>query len=90
MTLPSADVSALPDETVEVLKVPDFRLLWAANGFRYAASEVAGFALPLTALLLLHAPPLMMSLIFVCSRAGFLVMGLPAGVWIDRWRKSRY
>ncbi|MFE3886281.1 MFS transporter [Streptomyces lydicus] len=88
MTLPSADVSSTADETVEVLKVPDFRLLWAANGFRYAASEVAGFALPLTALLLLHAPPLMMSLIFVCSRAGFLVMGLPAGVWIDRWRKK--
>ncbi|KOU77049.1 hypothetical protein ADK57_04005 [Streptomyces sp. MMG1533] len=86
MTLPS--VHAVDDDTTEVLKVPDFRRLWAANGFRYAASEVAGFALPVTALLLLHAPPLVMSLIFVCSRAGFLTVGLPAGVWIDRWRKK--
>ncbi|MFJ6459722.1 MFS transporter [Streptomyces sp. NPDC091387] len=85
MTLPSAPAD---DDTTEVLKVPDFRRLWAANGFRYAASEVAGFALPITALLLLHAPPLAMSLIFACSRAGFLTIGLPAGVWIDRWRKK--
>ncbi|GAA0333441.1 MFS transporter [Streptomyces blastmyceticus] len=86
MTLPSVDAPV--GDGVEVLKVPDFRRLWAANGFRYAASEVAGFALPVTALILLHAPPLVMSLIFVCSRVGFLVMGLPAGVWIDRWRKK--
>ncbi|MEU1471654.1 MFS transporter [Streptomyces sp. NPDC005761] len=87
MTLPSTDATA-EDDTTEVLKVPAFRLLWAANGFRYIASEVAGFALPVTALLLLHATPLTMSLIFVCSRAGFLTVGLPAGVWIDRWRKK--
>ncbi|MEU8523751.1 MFS transporter [Streptomyces sp. NPDC048577] len=84
----SSKASDPTDDTVEVLKVPDFRRLWAANGFRYAAAEVASFALPVTALLMLHASPLMMSLIFVCSRAGFLVMGLPAGVWIDRWRKK--
>lgn len=83
---PTADITS--DDSVEVLKVPDFRRLWAANGFRYAAAEVASFALPVTALLLLHASPLVMSLIFVCSRAGFLVMGLPAGVWIDRWSKK--
>ncbi|WP_037619608.1 MFS transporter [Streptomyces aureus] len=84
----STSAFATDDDATEVLKVPDFRRLWAANGFRYAASEVAGFALPVTALLLLHARPLVMSLIFVCSRAGFLTVGLPAGVWIDRWRKK--
>jgi MFS family permease len=84
----STSVGVPPDDSVEVLKVPDFRRLWAANGFRYAAAEVASFALPVTALLLLHARPLTMSLIFMCSRAGFLTIGLPAGVWIDRWRKK--
>ncbi|MFF9815820.1 MFS transporter [Streptomyces sp. NPDC014006] len=38
--------------------------------------------------MLLHASPLAMSLIFVCSRAGYLTVGLPAGVWIDRMRKK--
>ncbi|MEL5959584.1 MFS transporter [Streptomyces sp. CLV115] len=91
MSLPSSPRVATDeaiDDAVEVLKVPDFRRLWAANGFRYAAVEVASFALPVTALLLLHAQPLTMSLIFVCSRAGFLTIGLPAGVWIDRMRKK--
>lgn len=72
----------------EVLRVPGFRRLWAANNVRYAASEVAGFALPVTALVLLHASPLAMSAIFVCARAGYLTVGLPAGVWIDRLRKK--
>ncbi|MFB7915508.1 MFS transporter [Streptomyces sp. NPDC056061] len=84
----SAPADVAPDDATEVLKVPDFRRLWAANGFRYVAAEVASFALPVTALLLLHAQPLTMSLIFMCSRAGFLTIGLPAGVWIDRRRKK--
>lgn len=84
----SSIVDSADGDAVEVLRVPDFRRLWAANAFRYAAAEVAGFALPITALLLLHAQPLVMSLIFVCSRVGFLTVGLPAGVWIDRWRKK--
>lgn len=86
---PGGTTSGTPfDDSIEVLRVPDFRRLWVANAFRYAAAEVASFALPVTALLLLDASPLTMSLIFVCSRAGFLLVGLPAGVWIDRWRKK--
>ncbi|MBW4717890.1 MFS transporter [Saccharothrix obliqua] len=73
---------------VDVLRVPNFRRLWAANGFRYSAAEVAGFALPVTALVILHAEPFAMSLIFASSRLGYLLVGLPAGVWIDRWRKK--
>lgn len=84
----SSTAGVVSEDAAEVLKVPDFRRLWAANGFRFAAAEVASFALPVTALLLLHARPLTMSLIFMCSRAGFLTIGLPAGVWIDRWRKK--
>ena len=72
----------------EVLRVAEFRRLWVANGFRYSAAEVAAFALPITAVVLLHARPLEISLIFVCSRLGFLLVGLPAGVWVDRWPKK--
>lgn len=76
-------------EDVEVLRVPAFRWLWAANGFRYSAAQVAGFALPVTAVLLLGAGPLAMSLVFVAARSGYLLLGLPAGVWVDRWPKRR-
>ncbi|MEV0123992.1 MFS transporter [Streptomyces sp. NPDC050703] len=69
----------------EVLRVPGFRRLWGANGFRFSAAEVAGFALPITAVTTLHANPFEVGLIFVFSRLGYLLVGLPAGVWVDRW-----
>ncbi|MEU4335670.1 MFS transporter [Micromonospora lupini] len=71
----------------EVLRDPGFQRLWAANVFRDVGTEVAVFALPVTAAVLLHARPLEMSLIAVCSRLGYPLIGLPAGVWVDRWDK---
>ncbi|MER7674417.1 MFS transporter [Kitasatospora sp. NPDC096128] len=76
-------------ESSDVLRHPEFRRLWVANAMRNAAAEVAGFALPVTALLLLHASALEVSVIFFCSRLGYLLIGLPAGVWVDRWQKKR-
>ncbi|GAB7180209.1 hypothetical protein ATKI12_0040 [Kitasatospora sp. Ki12] len=78
-----------PDGSSDVLRHPEFRRLWVANAMRNAAAEVASFALPVTALLLLHAGPLEVSAIFFCSRLGYLLIGLPAGVWVDRWPKKR-
>jgi predicted MFS family arabinose efflux permease len=75
------------DDDRDILRNQQFRRLWVANGIRDSAAEVAGFALPITALVVLHARPLTMSLIFACSRLGYLLIGLPAGVWIDRWSK---
>lgn len=75
------------DDTVEVMRVPSFRRLWFANLFRGAAAEVAVFALPVTALVLLNASVLQMSMITVCARLGYPLVGLPAGVWVDRWNK---
>ncbi|WP_280236339.1 MFS transporter [Nocardia cyriacigeorgica] len=73
--------------STEVLRVPDFRRLWMANGLRGTAGEIAGFALPVTAVTMLGASPLQMGFIAMCGKAGYLLVGLPAGVWIDRWPK---
>ncbi|MEV0294793.1 hypothetical protein [Nocardia sp. NPDC050710] len=72
------------DTEVEVLKVPDFRRLWMANGCRDIAGEIASFALPVTAVTLLGASPLQMGFIAMCGKVGYLLIGLPAGVWVDR------
>jgi predicted MFS family arabinose efflux permease len=79
---------ATVDDRFRVLRDPGFLRLWIANGFRDSAAQVAGFALSVTAVTLLHAQPLQLSLIFVCSRLGYLLIGLPAGVWIDRWPRK--
>lgn len=75
------------DNTAEVMRDPRFRRLWAANGLRYSAAEIAAFSLPITAVLLLQANALEIALITVCSRLGYLTVGLPAGAWVDRWNK---
>ncbi|WP_051817414.1 MFS transporter [Kitasatospora sp. NRRL B-11411] len=75
------------DGDSEVLRDPRFRRLWTANGFRDTAAEVAGFSLPVTAVVLLHATALEASLVAVFTRLGYLLVGLPAGAWVDRWRK---
>ncbi|HEY1574778.1 MAG TPA: hypothetical protein VGG05_25835 [Pseudonocardiaceae bacterium] len=79
---------ATVEDRFRVLRDPGFLRLWIANGFRDSAAQVAGFALSVTAVTLLHAQPLQLSLIFVCSRLGYLLVGLPAGVWIDRWPRK--
>jgi MFS family permease len=66
-----------------------FRFLWLANAVRGAGADIAEFALPVTAVELLHATAFAVSAIFIASRAGFLLVGLPSGVWVDRWRKNR-
>ncbi|HEX5540809.1 MAG TPA: MFS transporter [Micromonospora sp.] len=45
------------------------------------------FALPITATLLLQASPLAMGAIAAAGNLSYAVLGLPAGVWIDRWNK---
>ncbi|HEY3502313.1 MAG TPA: hypothetical protein VGN37_05905 [Actinocatenispora sp.] len=47
-------------------------------------SSVTRVALPLTAVVVLHASPLSMGLLGAAALLPHLVLGLPAGVWIGR------
>ena len=46
-------------------------------------------ALPVLAVRVLDARELQMGLLGFCEFLAFLVIGLPAGAWVDRWRKQR-
>jgi MFS family permease len=48
---------------------------------------ITGAALPLTALLVLSASPVEMGLLGAVGMAPVLLVGLPAGVWVDRLRR---
>ncbi len=50
-------------------------------------SEVTSLALPLTAVLILKATPAQMGLLGAARNAPFLIVGLLAGVWVDRMRR---
>ncbi|NUR92126.1 MAG: MFS transporter [Nonomuraea sp.] len=50
-------------------------------------ANIARVALPLVAVLILHATPLEVGALAALQTTAFLLIGLPAGVWVDRMRK---
>ncbi len=65
----------------------DFMRLWASQTVSLFGSQVTNLALPLTAALTLKATPAQMGLLGAAGFAPFLLLGLFAGVWVDRRRR---
>ncbi|WP_354638735.1 MFS transporter [Kitasatospora camelliae] len=65
----------------------DFRHLLAGAAAAQAGSQVTLVALPLVAVLELDASPFQVGLLTAAETAAFLLVGLPAGAWLDRVRK---
>jgi MFS family permease len=67
---------------------PAFRRLWFGQTVSAFGSQVTTLALPLTAVLVLHASTFQVGLLTTAGFAPFLLIGLPAGVWVDRVRRK--
>src|SRR5262245_37852670 len=70
-----------------VLGVQGFRMLLGSVVVSEVGTQVSVIALPLVAVLTLRATPLEVGLLTAAERAAFLLIGLPAGVWVDRMRR---
>lgn len=66
---------------------PDFLRLWSAQAVSELGSQVTLLALPLTAILVLHARAFEVALLATAGTVPYLVLGIPAGVWVDRVRR---
>ncbi len=66
---------------------PDFLKLWGGQTVSMFGAQVTAVALPLTAALHLDASPAQMGLLVAAGSAPYLLLGLPAGVWVDRRRR---
>jgi MFS family permease len=64
-----------------------FRLLWAADTVAQHGTFAATAIIPLLAATTLAATPMQMGMLAAAEMAAFLVLGLPAGAWIDRRRR---
>lgn len=65
----------------------DFTKLWTAQTISKFGSHVGGAAVAFTAILNLKATPAQMGLLGAIGSAPVLVIGLFAGVWVDRLRR---
>ncbi|MFP5347752.1 MAG: MFS transporter, partial [Actinomycetes bacterium] len=67
----------------------DFRQLWLGDTVSQVGTQLSVLAIPVLAVRLLGADELQMGLLATFETLAFLVVGLPAGAWVDRWRKKR-
>lgn len=65
----------------------DFRRLWFTSILNSFGGQITGLALPLCAVLLLHATPAQMGTLGALQAVPFALFGLPVGVLLDRNRK---
>ncbi|HSB90595.1 MAG TPA: MFS transporter [Anaerolineales bacterium] len=66
---------------------PDFLRLWAGQTVSSVGSVVTRTALPLTAVLVLQSQPAELGLLAAAGALPALLVGLAAGVWVDRVRR---
>jgi MFS family permease len=64
----------------------DFRRLWIGETVSQFGSAISMLALPLLAILVLHASTFEVGLLSTFESLAFLLVGLPAGAWVDRMR----
>ena len=62
----------------------DFLKLWSAETISQFGTQVTGLALPLVAVITLDVSAFEVSALVVIEFAPFLLISLPAGVWVDR------
>jgi MFS family permease len=65
----------------------DFRNLWAAETISQFGTQVSLLALPLVAALVLKVSPFEFALLGTFEFLPFVLVSLPAGVWVDRLRR---
>lgn len=65
----------------------NFRRLWLGDTVSQFGSSITVTAIPLLAALVLAATPFEMGLLTAADTAAFLLVGLPAGAWVDRMRR---
>jgi hypothetical protein len=62
----------------------NFRLLWIGETVNQLGSAMAVVGVPLLAVLVLHASTFAVAALVAAAYLPWLVIGLPAGAWVDR------
>jgi MFS family permease len=76
------------DHAVALWRNRHFSVFWAAQTISFAGTQVSEFAIPLTAALTLGAGAAQMGVLGAAELLPPLVLGLPAGIVVDRSRRA--
>jgi len=80
----AAEVSARPSS---LWHDRNFLTIWSGQALSEFGAQITELAVPVLAVLLLHATEFEVGVLTAANVAAFLLIGLPAGAWIDRMRK---
>ena len=70
-----------------LLRHRDFLKLWTAETVSVFGSQVSALALPIVAAIILKVTPFEFGLLGTIEMLPFIILSLPAGVWVDRLRR---
>lgn len=84
---PGADGSGPPESAESIMRNHDFVRIWAGETVSLIGTQVTAFALPLVAILTLHASVLQVGVLNMLRNVPIVVFSLLAGVWLDRRRR---
>jgi predicted MFS family arabinose efflux permease len=83
----------VPDSTTEPVRRRgglwhhlEFRRLWIGETVSQFGTMISQLALPLIAILVVHASTFEVGLLTAVETAPFLIVGLPVGAWVERMR----
>jgi MFS family permease len=71
----------------DLLRDANYRRIFASVVITHFGAQITMLALPLTAATVLNASPTQMGFLMAFELAPFVLLSLPAGVWLDRVRK---
>src|SRR6266511_1104069 len=83
MTAVPAELERRAELPVPLLRQPLYRRFWAGRTISIFGDQVSALAIPLTAILVLHASAFEVGLLTSMAWLPDLLLALPAGVWID-------
>jgi MFS family permease len=89
MTAPSAAARGAEPRRQRIgglLRQHDFRLFWTGETISQLGDTMARVAMPLLAVLVLHASTFVVTLLTATAYLPWLLIGLPVGAWVDRIR----
>jgi MFS family permease len=72
-----------------LLRTRNFGLFWAGESISGFGSAITTVAFPLVAVSTLHASTGVVALLTAANWLPWLLIGLPAGTWVDRWPRRR-